>query len=570
LIEKSLTLRHQRIRDMLAVTAAAALIAAPFAGASAQRGAANPPPRVMVPTLASADAVLGQQAADALRSRVSHDINSQNLVVISKQDIENTLKASGYSTTESLQLGDARALAVLLRADEFLDGVVTKTPTGYKIESRLVLARDQTLQQPLPAAEAPRVDQAAAMVSKSYQSARDQLANEKLCYTLFRDGKFPEAETTARAALAKYPNGTIAGVCLGSAFESENKADSAIAVAERIRAIDSRNIWALRYAAEYYGAHNNPDKQADALIGLMAADPTNERLRDQVIASLVQAHKVPLAVPIVEEAVRSNPGDPKTLSLAWHVYLAGLIYDKALATGAEMIKADTSLADTTYFIRSSAAAANISPARAAELAAQGTAKFPRNTGLLVVQANALSKSGQNAQALPIINSALRVNPRVEGGYAQKALILSNMNQPDSALAVINACAAVPAPYDHKGCAQVALKMGSDAYKAGNASKARPDLQKAVQFLLLSDKLDPSADAKFLAGASSFLIGQSAVNEAQTSKSCTLARLAKDSFNAAQENVPAGLQSYPDAAKQLLTAIPQFTPAVDDQVKRFCK
>ena len=61
-----------------------------------------------------------------------------------------------------------------------------------------------------------------------------------------------------------------------------------------------------------------------------------------------------------------------------------------------------------------------------------------------------------------------------------------------------------------------------------------------------------------------------MNEAQTSKSCTLARLAKDSFNAAQENVPAGLQSYPDAAKQLLTAIPQFTPAVDDQVKRFCK
>ena len=60
------------------------------------------------------------------------------------------------------------------------------------------------------------------------------------------------------------------------------------------------------------------------------------------------------------------------------------------------------------------------------------------------------------------------------------------------------------------------------------------------------------------------------SEAQTSKSCTLARLAKESFNTAQENVPAGLQTYPDAAKQLLTAIPQFTPAVDDQVKRFCK
>ena len=565
-------MRHYRTRDLRTLAALAALLAAPISGASAQRRPPEPPPRVMIATLASTDKDLGQQAAEALRSRISRDVNNQKLTVIPKSDIENTLKASGYSTTESLQLNDAKALAMLLRADEFVDGSVSKTPTGVKIESRMILSRDQTLQQPLPAAEAPKLDQAAQMVSKSYQAAREQLANEKLCYSLYREGKFPEAETMARAAIAKYPNATIAMVCLGNAFESEKKEDSLIAVAERIRAIDPRNISGLRWAADYYGSHNNPDKASDALVGLMAADPTNEKLRDQVIASLVQAHKAqPRDSNRRRSGPRSNPGDPKTLSLAWHVYLAGLIYDKALATGADMIKADTSLADTTYFTRSASAASSISPARvAAELAAQGTAKFPTNTGLLVVQANALSKSGQNAQALPIINRALAVNPRIDGGYAQKALILSNMNQPDSALSVINACAAVPAPYDHNGCAQVALKMGSDAYKAGNASKARPDLQKAVQFLLLSDKLNPSADAKFLAGASSFLIGQSAVNEAQTTKSCTLARLAKDSFNAAQENVPAGLQSYPDAAKQLLTAIPQFTPAVDDQVKRFCK
>ncbi|MEO5903807.1 MAG: hypothetical protein ABIQ55_07350, partial [Gemmatimonadaceae bacterium] len=255
----------------------------------------------------------------------------------------------------------------------------------------------------------------------------------------------------------------------------------------------------------------------------------------------------------------------------WKVFLAGPeYYQRALDVGAQLIVADTALADTSYFIRSASAASSISPTRSAELAALGVKKFPSNVTLLVLQANAQSKAGQNAQALPLINRALSVNPRVEGGLAQKALIFSNMNQPDSLLAVINQCAAIPAPYDKKTCAQVALKAGSDAYKAGNASKARPDLQRAVQFLLLSDKIEPSADAKFLAGASSFLIGQSAVNEAQTSKSCQLARLAKESFATAQENVPAGLQGYPDAAKQLLTAIPQFTPAVADQVKRFCK
>ncbi len=563
-------MRHNRIRGLFALSAVTAIAAVPFVAASAQRRPAEPPPRVMVATLASAEKDLGPQAAEAIRSRITRDVNAQTLTVIPKTDIENTLKASGYSTTEALQPNDAKALAVLLRADEFVDGTVSKTPTGVKIEARMVLARDQTLQQPLAVAEAPKLDAAAQMVSKSYQAARAQLADEKSCYSLYREGKFAEAEVKARAALAKYPNGTIAAVCLGSAFESEKKEDSVLAVAERIRAVDPRNITGLRWAADYYGTHNNPEKQSQALIGLMAADPTNERLRDQVIASLVQAHKVNLARPMVEEAVRANPGDPKTLGLAWRVYLAGQNYTEALATGAEMIKADTSLADTLYFIRSSAAAAQISPARAAEIAALGTAKFPSNVTLLVVGANALAKGGQNAQALSMINRALVVNPRVEGGYAQKALIFNQLNQPDSVLSVVNLCASLGSASDKATCAQVALKAGSDAYKAGNASKARPDLQRAVQFLTLSDKMSPSPDAKFLAGASSFLIGQSAVNEAQTTKSCTLARLAKESFNMAQENVPAGLPTYPDAAKQLLTAIPQFTPAIDDQIKRFCK
>ena len=100
-------MRHNRNRDLLALTALAALIASPISGASAQRRPPEPPPRLMIPTLSSPDKDLGQQAAEALRSRISRDVNNQKLIVIPKADIENTLKASGYSTTESLQLNDA-------------------------------------------------------------------------------------------------------------------------------------------------------------------------------------------------------------------------------------------------------------------------------------------------------------------------------------------------------------------------------------------------------------------------------------------------------------------------------
>jgi len=99
---------------------------------------------------------------------------------------------------------------------------------------------------------------------------------------------------------------------------------------------------------------------------------------------------------------------------------------------------------------------------------------------------------------------------------------------------------------------------------------RADFQRAIKFLQLSDQLQSSADAKFLLGASAFSLGQSAVNDANDKKSCDLARMARDAFNLASINLPAGGQKYPTEAAQLLTAIPQFTPAVDNEVKRFCK
>lgn len=560
-------MRPYRFFSPRSVVAIALLAGIPFAGASAQRGAPAPVPRVMITTFQSTDKDLGQKAAEELRNRVTRDADARKLVVIPKVDIVKTLEASGYPATEALQPNDAKALATLLRADEYIDGVVTKTPTGVKVESRLILARDQNLGQPLPPVEAGNIGQAAAQISKSYQQAREQLANEKTCYTLFREGKNADAINAARSALGKYPNGTIALVCMANSYKAMNNTDSVLAVSQRIVTADPRNIPALRHLAEIYQTKNDP-RSTEVLVRLMAADPGNDKLRDDVIASLVRSGKAAMAVPIVKEAVAQNPGDPKTLQTAWRVYLIANMPADADAIGAEMIKADTALADSAYFIRTASALAGTNATRAAQLVSQGISKYPANSTLLVVQANTLSKSGQNAQALDAINRALRANPKVENGYAQKLLILSAMNMADSALATIKLAQA--AGVDKKTLGQLALKLGSDAYKAGNVSKKRDDLQRAVQFLILADQLDPSADAKFLAGASAFLIGQSAVNEAQDTKSCALARLAKENFATAQENVPAGLTSYADAAKQLLTAIPQFTPAVDDQIRRFCK
>jgi hypothetical protein len=87
---------------------------------------------------------------------------------------------------------------------------------------------------------------------------------------------------------------------------------------------------------------------------------------------------------------------------------------------------------------------------------------------------------------------------------------------------------------------------------------------------MSDSLEASADAKFLVGASAFSVGQSATIEANERKSCELARTAQSAFTLAQLNLPAGGQKFPNEAAQLLNAIPQFTPAVENEIKRFCR
>jgi hypothetical protein len=54
----------------------------------------------------------------------------KQLWVIPKNDVTATLEASGFPTTEALAPHDARALAQLLRADEYIVGTITKSDSA--------------------------------------------------------------------------------------------------------------------------------------------------------------------------------------------------------------------------------------------------------------------------------------------------------------------------------------------------------------------------------------------------------------------------------------------------------
>ena len=483
-------MRHHGIFGQRKLLALAALMtAAPLAGVAAQRPAA-PPPKVMVTTFAGSEPGLGVQTAEAIRQRILKDADDKKLTVIPQKDVNSTLTASGYSTTESLASNDARALAVLLRADEYMEGTVSRTPSGVKVDARMVLARDNSIQQPLPTAEAARLDQAAQMVSKSYLAARSQLDAERNCANLFRAGKFKEAEAAARAGLTRSTR-TARWRWSASEIRSTPKTRPTrfSRSPQRILAVDPRNIFALRSTADIYQTRKDP-RATQTLISLMAADPGNDKLQTQVINSLAASGQWDLAVPIVTEALKNSPGDANLLHLAWLVYLGAKKYDLAFATGAELIKADTAAADSTYYIRTAGAYSAETPPqyqKAADVLAIAATKYPGNASILLNQGNLLSKAGNNTAALAAVQRAISINPKVEGGYVQLALIQGALNQPDAAMATLRTGVSNGADKSHAGesCAgageyRVQGRQRVKESRRSSAGNAVPDVVRSAR------------------------------------------------------------------------------------------
>jgi predicted Zn-dependent protease len=560
-------LKASKGRSGLVIGSAAAFVMAlgvPFA--EAQRG---PVERVMIPTLLSADKDLGVQAAEAIRDRLTKETNIRELIVVPKSDINNSLQSSGYSTTEALAPGDAKALATLVRAAQYLDGSVTRTSTGgYRIDSRLVLSRDMYRGQILPTAEAPKLADAANKVATAIKAARRQIPAEEACHNNSSQAKYQEAIAAGRAELQRNPNANLVGVCVAQAYARAKMDDSAIAVAERVRASDPRNITALRLLVEVYQAKQDP-RGLDALASLAAADPTNIRQLQDVVNEFGKAGQPQRAIPLVRDLLANNPGDPQLLNLAWLVYLNAKDLQGAVPIGLELVRVDTSAATADYYTRLAGAYTGLNqPQLAAEAAARGAAKFPNDPNLALFDASSKLKAGQFQQAADAARRVVAANPKLENGYLILAQAQGQLNQPDAFAQTLQE--ANRNGVNKSILAQLALQQGNTLFKAAQASKQRADFQRAIRFLAMSDSLEASADAKFLVGASAFSVGQSATIEANERKSCELARTAQSAFTLAQLNLPAGGQKFPNEAAQLLNAIPQFTPAVENEIKRFCR
>ena len=443
--------------------------------------------------------------------------------------------------------------------------------------------RDPSLAQPLTTASGSKAGDAAKLLAAELVEARKQLVPERNCVNAARDKNWDKAMASAKEGIALFPKAVIARTCLLNAmFETKATDEAQLAMAEEILAIDSRSRRALSIAGDIYRRRNlanprdtaNANKMIQAYTGLIAADPTNTRLVDDVTKAIAGAGNPGVALPIIRKAVEENPGDAALMRTQFLVELAARETKAAIKTGTELATLDTAMSDTSYFFRMAAAyQADSQPAKAAEVIAQGVAKFPESASLLVVSAQAQRAAGQTQQAIETLRKALTLDPKVEKGQLQLAQLFNDLKRPDSAYAALLIADRGP---DSTLVGDVALDLGN---KAQREIAAKPDATDAdwtnvVNFLKMADANATSPErgqqAKFLLGTVALRRGQALLKAGGEAKNCQMVKASGEQLAIAQVNVPAGGRFAPQAAGQLMQALAALLPAQAQTEKAVCK
>lgn len=569
------------LRCAVAAACAIALAAALTPGAAvAQRGGqpSADTPRILIPTFHSPDQGQGLSVAEAIRSRVQQETPARELAVVPRDDINRFLKGSGFPEDIALSQPDLKELAKFLRADYILDGNASKATSGVRIDARLMLARDVGLAQPLPTIEGKDAGAAAKQLEKELSEARKQLVDNRRCENAIRGGKFDEAIAAAQEGIRKYPRATLARLCLMTAYSQKKLGpDSVLGVADEILKLDSISTFALRNAIAAYQEKADTASVVRLSIRLSRLDAS---ARAPLIGVLASLKRPDVALPLVEEMLNDSPGDVELLRMRWSLLLAAKEWKKAHAAGEEYVKADTALATAKYFTTSIAAAASDSQyALAAEIAARGVQKFPKDADLWMLDAQMLRKAGKLPEALAAALKAYDLNPKVETGAQFVTAAYGELNQQDSAFAFARRAVAAGADKAAIGNA-LSRFVASSARAAQDAAKAdgkgREEWMRAFQTAITVDSIAPNEQTKFFSGVSAFQVGMAAYSKlnatakASTARACEETKLIEDMWAISQINMPMGAKVDAQTAGQIMGAIQELSTSVSEAKKQLCR
>jgi len=531
-------------------------------------------PAFMVPVFRSAERGLGVQVADVIRDRLMSDNLMTSMWVISKKDLGANLSLSGYSESEALSTSDLKQLAQFIRADEYVDGVVTKNGDGnITLSATLNLPRGEGMEQPLTVASGAKPSDIAARMSGEIANARKQIKGATDCQQSLRQRQYDEAKAHAAKAIKEYDKSVFARICLlEMAIAQKSPDDELIRISEEILAIAPENDRALEVVVDAYGRKGPAaeDKYIAALQKLLAADPTNTSLQASVVRALANAKKYEMAKPIIDEAVKQNPGDPELIKLQWGIYRAMGNFKGAIPIGEEMIKHDTAVADTAFYQQLVAAYLSDSqPQKAQEAAARGAAKFPNNITLWLSVAQLARRNGQLPQALEAISKVLVLDPKNSTAALQKAQIFSEQDQVDSMVVALRQAVDIGASRE-TASGMILNKVNPWLQRwSKDTAKTVAEGERLLGVVLFADTLNSGPASALFSGLVQLQLGQTLLGEGAKSRNCEMATKGRDYVAKSQEVLPRAGRQFPDQTAQAMNGVMQLLPYGEQVVRAVC-
>ena len=381
--------------------------------------------------------------------------------------------------------------------------------------------------------------------------------------------------SAATSGIGRYPKSTLLRICeIATMNDQKRPPAEVLKVAQEILAIDPKSKMALEAEIDAYDKLGDKDKKIATLTNLLAADPTNAKLQQTVVYELAASGKYEIAKTIIAKAVEDNPGDVSLVKLYWQVLYAVKDNKTMLRVGEEMVKMDTSFADTTYYDRTIDAYRTDSAwAKAAETAARATQKYPRRADYWVQRGQLELRAGQVKQAITSLRRALDLDPKIPGARMLIVSSLVDASEYDSAMVAMHE--ALKAGEDADRIGQFALAIGSRLFKVANDAQPKtiPTWQKVLPYVAYADSVAKDRTtkntAKFEMGVSHYYLATLTYPDVVTQKSCDGAKQVQDYLISASGELQFGGATNPAAVNQLMPAIQQMQTAVEQAVKVFC-
>jgi tetratricopeptide (TPR) repeat protein len=562
------------MKTTLGLAALAALFAA--SPTTAQRAAARVPNFLAVSFHSPGEPSLGVDVAEAVRQRMLRYFPMppiRTLRVLRREEINNTLMVSGFAADTIISPTDLGILSKQLGAEETMDGTAKRTAEGVEARAKFYFNGNMAAPEVLPVVTEKNAESAGKKIAELYVKARKELPAYERCKNALIQSDADQAIVAAKEAMEIYPEGVLGRACLITAYSPQYKnfpADSLIKLGSEITAVDPDNTIAISQLADAYRVKGDT---ASAVKLITRLSEINDQQAPELIDPLVQLGAPGKALIIIEGQLKQNPGDVPMIEKQWKLLQLMNNWKDAIAAGEQMVKFDSSKADTNYFRRQIGAAFQDSqPQLALAYMAKATAKFPTDTLLLQAQMGELRRQGQVPQAIEVAKKLAAINRAT--GNATVIALYAELKQMDSAIVFAKQAlvGADSATKDQIGQGLLAV-IRPAMVKAQADTGAAPEVRKAnwAEVLKMSaavDSIVPNPNTAFYMSVAAFNVAQFGLSNftetARTNRpaACAMLKEASDNLLIVDLNMSRGGRVDPATAGALLRATSELKPGIE--------